>query len=155
MNGIYHKIGVRAGAADVVKALTTKEGLSGWWTRQVEGPFTGGISGVGEPIHFDFGIAGIDMKVQELSSQHVRWECTSGPEDWIGSHIDFKLNPGTAPDGAALTLIYFGHRDWKIESDFTAHCSMKWAVFLLSLRDLIETGTGKPAPDDIKIDDFN
>jgi hypothetical protein len=36
-----------------------------------------------------------------------------------------------------------------------AHCSMKWAVFLMSLRDLVETGTGKPAPQDVKIDNWN
>jgi hypothetical protein len=32
---------------------------------------------------------------------------------------------------------------------------MKWATFLLSLRQLVETGSGRPAPDDLKIDDFN
>jgi hypothetical protein len=32
---------------------------------------------------------------------------------------------------------------------------MKWAVFLLSLRDYIETGKGKPSPHDLKIDNWN
>jgi hypothetical protein len=32
---------------------------------------------------------------------------------------------------------------------------MKWAVFLLSLRDLVERGKGKPAPEDLKIDNWN
>jgi len=32
---------------------------------------------------------------------------------------------------------------------------MKWATFLLSLKDLVETGKGKPAPDDLKIDNWN
>jgi len=36
-----------------------------------------------------------------------------------------------------------------------AHCSMKWATFLLSLREFVETGTGKPSPRDIKIDNWN
>jgi hypothetical protein len=32
---------------------------------------------------------------------------------------------------------------------------MKWATFLLSLRALLETGKGKPSPDDLKIDNWN
>jgi hypothetical protein len=32
---------------------------------------------------------------------------------------------------------------------------MKWGTFLLSLKQLIETGKGRPAPDDLKIDNWN
>jgi hypothetical protein len=32
---------------------------------------------------------------------------------------------------------------------------MKWAMFLMSLRELVETGKGKPAPGDVKIDNWN
>jgi hypothetical protein len=46
-------------------------------------------------------------------------------------------------------------RQWREEVEFMAYCSTKWATFLLSLRDLVETGTGKPAPHDLKIDDWN
>jgi hypothetical protein len=31
------------------------------------------------------------------------------------------------------------------------HCSTKWATFLLSLRDDLESGKGRPAPRDVKI----
>ena len=36
-----------------------------------------------------------------------------------------------------------------------AHCSTKWATFLLSLRDLVETGQGQPSPDDLKISNWH
>jgi hypothetical protein len=32
------------------------------------------------------------------------------------------------------------------------YCSTKWAVFLLSLKSLLETGKGRPAPNEIKLD---
>jgi hypothetical protein len=32
---------------------------------------------------------------------------------------------------------------------------MKWAIFLLSLKQLVETGEGRPSPNDIKIDNWN
>jgi hypothetical protein len=32
---------------------------------------------------------------------------------------------------------------------------MKWATFMLSLKDLVEKGQGRPSPRDVKIDDWN
>jgi hypothetical protein len=32
------------------------------------------------------------------------------------------------------------------------HCSTKWAVFLLSLKALLETGKGAPWPTEVKLD---
>lgn len=155
MNGIYHKIGIHANEAEVMKALTTRRGLAGWWTKEVEGDFSGGSSKSGETIRFTFGQkGGFEMKVVDLAPQRVTWECISGPEDWIGSHVDFHLKPVESADGR-MTLIHFQHRDWKNETEFTAHCSMKWATFLLSLRSLVEEGSGRPAPGDLKIDDLN
>ena len=31
------------------------------------------------------------------------------------------------------------------------HCSTKWAMFLMSLKSLVETGTGAPFPNDVHI----
>lgn len=154
--GIYHKVGIRATEKEVISALTTKSGLANWWTREVGGNFTSGVSEVGELISFGFGHGNvIEMKVQELTSNQVLWKCISGPEDWIESHIDFQLKLGNTSSGEKLTIIIFRHKDWKLETEFTAHCSMKWATFLLSLKNYIEIGVGKPSPDDIKIDDIN
>jgi hypothetical protein len=38
--------------------------------------------------------------------------------------------------------------------EFMHHCSTKWGVFLISLKSLLETGNGAPAPDDIKLDSW-
>ncbi len=73
-----------------------------------------------------------------------------GPPEWIGTTISFTLS-----ESGARTVILFRHADWRECSEFTAHCSMKWATFLLSLRAFVETGAGSPSPDDLKIDDWN
>jgi hypothetical protein len=39
--------------------------------------------------------------------------------------------------------------------EFMHHCSTKWAVFLMSLKSLVETGKGSPDPHDVKIDNWN
>jgi hypothetical protein len=49
----------------------------------------------------------------------------------------------------------FGHRKWREEVEFMAHCSPKWATFLVSLRDFVETGKGQPAPNDLKISNWH
>jgi hypothetical protein len=82
--------------------------------------------------------------------KNLRWSCVEGPEEWIGTEICFDLSE---QDGQ--TIMIFGHRNWREAVEFMAHCSMKWAVFLLSLRDYVETGTGKPSPQDLKIDNWN
>ena len=35
------------------------------------------------------------------------------------------------------------------------HCSTKWAIFLMSLKSLVETGKGQPSPDDVTIGDWH
>ena len=53
------------------------------------------------------------------------------------------------------TIVLLKHQGWKEPVEFMHHCSTKWAVFLLSLKSLIETGKGAPEPNDIKIDNWN
>jgi len=91
------------------------------------------------------------MKVVALdSNKKVQWKCLEGPPDWIGTDFTFDLSEA---DGQ--TILLFGHCNWKEATESLAHCSMKWAIFLLSLKDLVLTGKGKPSPHDIKIDNWN
>jgi uncharacterized protein YndB with AHSA1/START domain len=152
MVDIIHRIGIKAPAAEVYKALTTIEGLGHWWTEEVQGD-----EQIGGKIEFTFRpktgeLKGqMVMEVKELKAQKdVRWECIEGPAEWVGTDITFELSRQDDQ-----TILLFGHRNWREAVEFTAHCSMKWAVFLLSLREYVETGKGKPSPDDLKIDNWN
>ena len=145
MADILHKVGVRGGSTDgVYKALATIKGLAGWWTRD-----TTGDNRVGGVVMFRFGGGGFDMEVVALDpGKHVRWLVVDGPQEWIGTWIDFELRP----DGAD-TVVLFRHQDWKEPVEFMHHCSTKWAMFLMSLKSLMETGEGQPWPQDVKVDD--
>lgn len=152
MYDIVHRVGIKSPATQVYNAITTLKGLSNWWTEEVNG--NEHVSGKIEFVFRadDGGIKGkMVMEVKELNSpKEVIWRCTDGPEEWIGTDITFQLSE---QDGQ--TIIIFGHRNWREAIDFTAHCSMKWATFLLSLREYVETGKGKPSPRDLKIDNWN
>lgn len=91
------------------------------------------------------------MEVVELRpSQRVVWRVTGGPEEWIGTTIDWDLHQ----DGD-YTIVLFRHRGWTEPVEFVHHCSTKWGSFLMSLKSLVETGEGAPAPRDVQISDWH
>ena len=88
------------------------------------------------------------MKVTNVTDHKVEWECISGPDEWLGTHFVFKLEPTSNQ-----TKIFFSHNGWKEENPFHYHCSMKWAVFMLSLKNYLDTGKGNAFPNDISIEE--
>jgi uncharacterized protein YndB with AHSA1/START domain len=152
MADIIHRVGIKAPVQKVYNALSTVEGIGGWWTEQ-----TTGKSQVGGTIVVRFlsqegkEIGSMNMEVKTLEpGKKVHWKFTSGPEEWIGTDAIFDLH-----EEGDYTIVLFGHRNWQKEAEFMAHCSMKWGIFMLSLKELVETGKGKPSPNDIKIDNWN
>ncbi|MFT3953738.1 MAG: SRPBCC domain-containing protein [Piscinibacter sp.] len=152
---IVHRIGIKAAPSQVYAALATIDGLAGWWTED-----TTGHSKPGGHVAFRFhdanggDIGGFGMDVVELAPERsVRWLVKDGPAEWLGTDIEFVLSQ---QDGQ--TIVMFGHRHWRDAGqggEFMAHCSTKWATFLLSLRDWVETGHGQPAPRDLKISNWH
>jgi uncharacterized protein YndB with AHSA1/START domain len=145
MVDILHRVAVASPPAEVYEALTTPEGLSGWWASN-----TRGESAVGGVLQFRFVAGGFDMEVLELDPEHVRWQVVDGPEEWLGTTVSWDLK--TEGD---YTVVMFAHRGWREPVEFMHHCSTKWAVFLMSLKSLVETGKGAPDPYDVKIDNWN
>jgi len=152
MIDIIHRIGIKAPVAKVLQAVSTVAGVAGWWTED-----TTGASGVGGSMTARFTdsagkqIGKMDFKITRMDpDKAVHWRITDGPPEWIGTDVTFDVSQ---QDGQ--TILVFGHRNWREAVEFTAHCSMKWATFLLSLRALAETGKGKPSPGDLKIDNWN
>jgi uncharacterized protein YndB with AHSA1/START domain len=147
MPEILHRVAVKSSSPnETYNALTTGEGLAGWWTTD-----TLGNCNVGGVIKFRFEPRGFfDMKVLELDpGKRVLWQVVDGPAEWIGTKVRFDLK-----QESDWTIVLFKHQDWKEPVEFMHHCSTKWAVFLLSLKSLVETGKGGPYPHDVKIDNW-
>jgi uncharacterized protein YndB with AHSA1/START domain len=148
MADILQRIGVKSVAPkDVYRALTTLEGLKGWWTTD-----TTGNTAVGGVIKFIFGEKGFfDMKILSLDpAKQVLWQVVDGPPEWIGTTVSWELKQ----DGE-YTIVLLKHQGWAEQVEFMHHCSTKWAVFVMSLKALLETGKGAPFPIDVKIDNWN
>ena len=152
MVNIKHRVGIKASLEKVYTALSTLNGIAGWWTKD-----TSGESEIGKMIvvrfHTPAGkeIGSMNMEVQDLQpNAKVLWKFCDGPPEWIGTEVVFDLH-----QEEDFTIVLFSHLNWAEEVEFKSHCSMKWAVFLLSLKQLVEEGEGNPSPNDIKIDNWN
>jgi uncharacterized protein YndB with AHSA1/START domain len=143
MVDILHRVGVVSSNPDpVYEALATVEGLAGWWTRD-----TSGSADVGGVLQFRFPPGGFDMEVLDARpSEHVLWQVVDGPEEWVGTTVRWDLRQ----DGDH-TIVMFAHQGWHEPVEFMHHCSTKWGTYLMSLKALVETGTGSPAPDDVHV----
>lgn len=143
MVDILHRVGVKTSSPEkVYDALTTVEGLAGWWTTD-----TSGSADVGGTLQFRFPAGGFDMEVVDLApAERVGWKVVDGPPEWVGTTIDWQLRQDDEH-----TIVLFGHRGWREAVEFMHHCSTKWATFLMSLKALVETGQGAPAPNDVHV----
>jgi len=147
MVDILHRVGIKSSPAEVYKALATREGLAAWWTSNTQGQ-----SKVGATLQFRFSaggaeIGGFDMKVLELHpAELVLWQVVDGPAEWIDTKISFELRRS-----GEHTIVLFKHQGWKEPVEFMHHCSTKWAIYLMSLKSLLETGKAAANPNDTHI----
>jgi uncharacterized protein YndB with AHSA1/START domain len=144
MADILHRVGVKGSTPEkVYDALTTLDGLSGWWIEKTSGnaDLLGGV--IENPL-------GLDVKVAELApGRLVRWEATSGPAEWVGTSIRWDLR-----EDGDWTIVLFKQEGWREPTELMHHSSTKWATFLISLKQLVETGAGTPHPRSVTIGDW-
>jgi len=142
---ILHEVGIKASPEAVYQALTDTRKLAGWWTSDTRGSG----SEVGDVLEFWFGDFCQKFEVVELQpGKLVRWKANreEGVEEWSGTEVAFSLS---ADEKQCYVL--FSHSGWRRDDGLLPHCSTKWAVFMLSLKDLLEKGKGQPAPNDVEI----
>ncbi|PST83116.1 SRPBCC domain-containing protein [Pedobacter yulinensis] len=134
---ICHRLLIGVPVEKVFAALSTQDGLAGWWT-----PDTMAKPQVGSIARFVFDDYFKEMEVVELKPySKVKWHCLQAYHEWIGTTVTFETVPHQ--QGA---ILLFRHEGWKDYSDEFASCSYAWALFLGSLKALCETGTGTPYP---------
>jgi uncharacterized protein YndB with AHSA1/START domain len=136
MEAIRHKLVIKETPAKVFDAITTEEGIKGWWAKQTVAKPQVGFVNV-----FTFENDRNEFRVTELvPNRKVEWLGVQAFEEWIDTTISFNLEE---KDGK--TILRFAHSGWKEATDTFAVCSYDWAQFLRSLKSLCETGTGSPA----------
>ncbi len=141
---IWHEIRIKASPGEIYQALTDVKKLAHWWTTKARGE-----SAVGKKLEFSFyGQSTKEMVVTTLEADElVRWRATErSTPDWVNTELEWKIfREGN------LTFLHLRHSKWREDAKTFAQSSMHWAVFLLSLKEFVETGKGRPHPYDMPV----
>jgi uncharacterized protein YndB with AHSA1/START domain len=142
MPNIHQELLIAASVEKVYEALTTQEGLSGWWA-----PGTTAKPEVGSVARFPFGPDyHKEMKIEVLERpSRVQWKCIEGDKEWIGTTLTFQLHGQDSatvqkshpeasgqlrnPDGTTGTLLHFAQDNWRAYTPTFAECSYTWDGF--------------------------
>lgn len=133
-----YEVQLSATPENVLAALTTSEGIAGWWAKSnsIREENSNGLLSV------DFGRIKKLMRVQHTNSGlGLTWdvlECTL--REWPDTKITFDVTP-TSAGGCSLKLEHIG-LDPTLEC--YESCSTGWAYFMASLKQFLETGKGNP-----------
>lgn len=137
MKKIIHSVHVHASPSKVYKALTTAEGLSGWWTTRVA--VEPGVDGM---IRFTFdGDFHPHMKQTALDpDKRVLWTCVDGHGNWQHNRFSFVLD-----ERDAETMLRFEQEyAQELPSETYGIYNFNWGYYLNSLKRFCETGVGTP-----------
>lgn len=134
METIYHLFDVPATNKEALhEALTSVKGLSEWWTTKTE-------SLGKQTLRFHFGGGYFkEFTIEKESPEKVVWKCIKGNPEWLDTMISFEMQE----DGDKVT-VHFRHSKWKEQSSMYGICNYHWALYMKSLKDLVETGKGNP-----------
>jgi uncharacterized protein YndB with AHSA1/START domain len=138
MADIAMQIDVAAPPSAVYGALTTAAGVAGWWTTKNE--TTGTVGDVnrywfpGVPVTYD-------MRVDEArEGELVRWRCSGGPPEWIGTEIRWTLSSPTE----GTTLVLLDHNGFAEVGPMYRLVTHGWAQMISHLKKYLETGEPTP-----------
>ena len=138
MADMMHELMIGADADKVYAAITEQEGLASWWTdTNTASPELGSEA----EFVFDGGQTVFKMKIDELTpGKRVVWSALESPAPgWPGTTITFDLSAEESG-----TKLLFGHIGWPSTDGAFPSCNFAWAIYLQSLKDYLETGTGAP-----------
>jgi uncharacterized protein YndB with AHSA1/START domain len=138
MTTLSHQIRISAPRDRVYEAISTRDGLTGWFTGELEGAV-----GHGEEALLKFtGREPFRWRFTELSpGSRLRWECTQGPGAAVGTTATFNLSE--TADGR--TQVDLDHDGFGESDPALATCNTLWGILLGHLRSYAETTVPSPA----------
>ena len=137
MADIRLEIAIDAPPARILAALTSREGLRGWWTDDATA-----ADHVGGEAEFGFfnRATVFRMRVDEIAPTRVLWTCIGGPAEWVGTRVCFELD---AKSGGA-TMVRFTHSGWRAEDGMYPSATSTWLQIMPQFKRYVESGDPQP-----------
>lgn len=139
MYSIENQIQIAATPARALVALTTSDGLRGWWTANTD------CDVARREATFRFERQADTMaatfRIDRADERGVAMTCIreQNNADWLGTKLEFGL--AAVDGGTRVALVHSGYR---AKNEVYDSCTKGWAYFLASLKSYLETGTGTP-----------
>jgi len=123
---------------EILRWLTTTEGIAGWWSDTV----TGAASSRGDEFHVAFPTTDVifDLVVTRVEEGVVEWDVPDSPPWWKGTSIRFQVDE--SENGSSLL---FTHGGFESDDPIIAAITPAWVGFLNNLVAVAETGKANPA----------
>lgn len=137
MATISHKIQINVPGDRAFLALSTEEGLKGWYTPHIEGDVR-----EGKEATFRFtGRRPFRWRFAEITPpSQARWECVEGPGAAAGTTVTFRLT-----QAGDSTVVECDHDGWPETHDAFTTCNTLWGILMGQLKQYAETSTPAPA----------
>ncbi len=138
---IIHEFEIETTKEDAYKALSTEQGINGWWSGDCDIP-----DAEGEVLRVRFTNHNVEMgfRIDELvSNKKVVWTCVENPNPaFLDTVIKFDIKPTVSG-----VKFRFNHSNWDEQWDGKINYEQSkesWQHFMNSLKSYLETGVGQP-----------
>lgn len=140
---INHNLRIKSSPENIYKALSSKEGISGWWSKDCE---VGEEEGSKSSLRFDKQGTIVEMGFETKSlmpNQKVIWKCTENANPaWLGTEIITVISTHEGYCSVAFSHAKFDEK-WAGQDPFEL-TKGGWEHFVKSLVSYCETGGGEP-----------
>ncbi|MFG2868836.1 SRPBCC domain-containing protein [Streptomyces zaomyceticus] len=131
---ITYETDIATDRARVLEGLNTHDGLTGWWTNDVNRK--------GDVLYFNFpGVPEpFQLRRERADEERVVWTNIGAfPPHWAGTTITWEL--AETAEGTRLVFVHSGFPDGEAEVPMI---SETWGLLMTRLKDYAETGTPEP-----------
>ena len=136
MADIVFQVDIAADAATVARAVTSRDGIRGWWTAAAEVPAE--VGGVMQ-LRFQRAPLPFELRVDERTNERVRWSLAGTfPPHWVNTTIEWRFT--SVPDGPG-TRVSFRHAHWPSDDGLFGETAYTWGTLMTALKRFVETGS--------------
>lgn len=134
MARIVFETDIAAPTERIVEALSTRKGIAGWWTDDVDFPADDRMT-----LGFAVAPARFELRVDQADENQVRWTSVGAFPHWANTEIKWTL---TAKDDSIT--VHFAHDGWASDEGPFPSSALTWGQLMGTLKDHAETGATTP-----------
>jgi uncharacterized protein YndB with AHSA1/START domain len=132
---VLFRFDVDAAAGTVLEAITTTEGIKGFWTSRADVP-----GEVGGSLKLEFAAAPLpfDLRLEQSDEHTVVWRTETFPPHWVGTTVRWDVEP--RDDGSTVS---FRHAGFDADEE-AGRVSYTWGQIMVQLKEYAESGRANP-----------